>query len=131
MSKTVFGFVTIILLILFVSGCEEKKEMSPQQERAQAQALKNPFKLDGQFLDEGKSVYKQHCMICHLPKGEGPDYHSLQAMGKHHTEGDYYWVLNNGLNQTMGPGVMPPWKDKLTEREKWAVIAYIQQVLAQ
>lgn len=120
-----------LLLSLLLVGCSGPSATKAEKGRTAAQGLKNPYPVDPHFLKEGEEVYKLHCAICHGLRGEKPDYHSLLAMGRHHAEGDYYWVVNNGLNQTMGPGVMPPWKDKLSEREKWAVVAYIQQMLAQ
>ncbi len=125
------GISLLSLVLLLLVSCSRPSETKSEKSRMAAQGLKNPFTVDAHFLKEGEEVYKLHCASCHGLRGENPSYHSLMAMGRHHSEGDYFWVVNNGLNQTMGPGVMPPWSDKLTDREKWAAVAYIQQILAQ
>lgn len=120
----------ILILVLIVSNTALAAGNDVPQNRNLAQGLVNPYAVDAKFLKKGENIYTKNCAVCHTATGEEPAYHSLQAMGKHHSEGDYVWVVSYGLNKTMGPGVMPAWQDKLSLEERWAVVAYIQEKLA-
>ncbi len=107
MKKILF----VLILILMTVNVAVAKDNEIPQNRNLAQNLINPYGMNEKFLEKGKNIYKKNCAVCHTVTGEEPSYHSLQAMGKHHSEGDYVWVVTYGLNKTMGPGVMPAWKD--------------------
>ncbi len=123
----------ILFLFIFVLTSANAFAAPPKEipkDRYLVQNLQNPYDVNAKFLDKGEKVYIKHCAICHTVTGEEPSYHSLQAMGKHHTPGDYVWVVTYGLDHTMGPGVMPPWEKELSLEERWAVVSYIQEKLA-
>ncbi|MBX3063337.1 MAG: cytochrome c [Anaerolineae bacterium] len=94
-----------------------------------------------QNLVLGKTVYDQNCASCHGPNGEGkypnawkePDVnglldappHNAEGHTWHHADGLLFDIVKNGHVAT-GFHPMPAFKDKLTDEEIWAVIAYMK-----
>ena len=96
------------------------------------------FKLSQ--VELGKTVYRTHCIVCHderakgtpnwkqrLPDGSLPP-PPLDGTGHtwHHPLPLLLKIIDNGGQ--LYSGKMPPFKDKLTEDEKRAVLAYIQSL---
>lgn len=93
---------------------------------------KSPLKEDEGILKEGKAIYLQHCKSCHGVKGHGDgdkakkieiscgDFTSPDF--KKDSEGTDYWKITEGRKP------MPSFKDKLTDQERWKVVAYIRSM---
>lgn len=74
----------------------------------------------------GERIFRQNCAACHGANAEGQDpAPPLNRMGHadHHPDWELYMFIAEGK---IGFGQMPAWKQKLTEREIRAVIAYIK-----
>ena len=92
------------------------------------------FKESG--LYEGKQIYVSHCLTCHGCAGNGLGTYGgtlivtpanfkvdpIRAM----PDDQWFWHVSEGIQGS----VMPPWKESLTESQRWNVIHYIQQVYA-
>ena len=89
----------------------------------------------------GRTVFKNNCQVCHGEKGAGlvKNWREPQADGKypapplngtahtwHHPESLLLSTINNG-GAPVG-GSMPAFKDKLSEKDKRAVLSYIQSL---
>ncbi len=89
-------------------------------------------------LMRGKKVFKDNCATCHGDKGQGlvKNWQKAQPDGKypapplngtahawHHAKPLLLNTVNNG-GIAMG-GSMPAFKDKLSDKEKEAVVAYV------
>ncbi|MFC2443404.1 MAG: c-type cytochrome [Capnocytophaga ochracea] len=102
-------------------------------ELAKAQ-LHNPLATDTlqqtQNLTDGKKLYGIYCALCHGEKGDGkgilvqrekilgvPNYKSREL-----TEGSIYHVLYYGRN------TMPAFANQLSEKERWQVAMYVEQL---
>lgn len=102
-------------------------------EQAKAQ-LHNPLATDTlqqtQNLNNGKALYGIYCALCHGEKGDGkgvlvqrekilgvPNYKSREL-----TEGSIYHVLYYGRN------TMPAFANQLSEKERWQVAMYVEQL---
>ena len=102
-------------------------------EQAKAQ-LSNPLATDTlqqtQNLTDGKKLYGIYCALCHGEKGDGkgvlvqrekilgvPNYKSREL-----TEGSIYHVLYYGRN------TMPAFANQLSEKERWQVAMYVEQL---
>lgn len=87
-------------------------------------------------LYEGKLIYVGRCMTCHGCAGNGLGTYggtlvvtpaSFRAEPFRSMPDDqWFWHVSEGVQGT----VMPPWKESLTEAQRWNVIRYIQQVYA-
>src|SRR5215471_13499112 len=90
----------------------------------------------------GASVYAQRCASCHgahlegqqnwterLPNGRLPaPPHSAEGHTWHHSDRQLFEMTKNGPSSIV-PGYqsdMPAFKNELTDREMWAVLAYIK-----
>ena len=96
----------------------------------EAAEMKNPIVLDAGSTMTGKEAYLDNCATCHGENLEGlkaeeagldNDTPNLKERLKTHTDGDFFWKINEGK------GEMPSFKDELSEEEKWHIINYIRQ----
>ena len=102
-------------------------------EQAKAQ-LHNPLATDTlqqtQNLTNGKELYGIYCALCHGEKGDGkgvlvqrekffgvPNYKNRDF-----TEGSIYHVIYYGRN------AMPAFATQLSEKERWQVTMYVEQI---
>lgn len=100
--------------------------MAPKE----AAEMKNPIVLDTASARKGKEAYLDNCATCHGENLEGLkadeagldiDSPNLKERLKTHTDGDFFWKINEGR------GEMPPFKDGLSDEEKWQIINYIRK----
>lgn len=89
----------------------------------------NPLAPDEVSLVRGKSIYEQHCSICHGPTGKGSELLSealrpteFLANINQHTDDVLYNWLTNGIPGT----AMVPWKNRLSDSQRWHVLNYIE-----
>lgn len=98
-------------------------------------------KLDPEQVARGRAIYTKHCVECHGTDGKGQpgDWRIRDADGHypppplddsahawHHPTAVLLEMISEGSPQ--GQGKMPAWKDKLTERERQDVVAYIKSL---
>jgi len=99
---------------------------------------------DRQLVALGAAVYKVRCASCHGVKLEGqPDWRSRNANGRlpapphdesghtwHHADEQLFRITKLGLKPPLAPegyeSDMPAFAGVLTDREIWAVLAYIK-----
>ena len=92
------------------------------------------FKQSG--LYEGKMIYASHCLTCHGCAGNGlgtyggtlivtPANFKVDPF-KTMPDDQWFWHVSEGIQGT----VMPPWKESLTESQRWKVLAYVQEMYA-
>lgn len=87
----------------------------------------------------GAQIFAQRCSSCHGENGQGdgalvragtlqnvPDF-TDPARRSTMTVEDYYEVITNGRIERM----MPPWKDALTDEQRWAVARYAYSLTPQ
>ena len=92
---------------------------------------------DPKVIEQGGRVFRQHCAQCHGQQAEGdPDWRKPDAEGKypppplngtghawHHPK---LWLKQMIQEGSRPQGNMPAWRDKLTDDEIEAVIAWFQ-----
>jgi len=87
-------------------------------------------------LQAGKELYVDKCLTCHGCAGNGlGSYGGTLSVTPANFKADpfrnmpddqWFWHVSEGVPGT----VMPPWKESLTENERWQAIRYIQQIFA-
>ncbi|MGD8992419.1 MAG: cytochrome c, partial [Desulfobacterales bacterium] len=91
----------------------------------------NPVPEDAATIERGQKLYAQFCANCHGRNAQGdgplaaalnPKPPNLAARAGHHTDGDFAWKITNGR------GVMPAFKDRLTEDQIWGLTHFIQSL---
>ena len=99
-------------------------------DREQARQLKNPVALNEQTLRAARITYLEKCANCHgeTGKGDGPEammYDPAHAdLRRAHvrqmTDGEVFYQISEGRKP------MPPFKDQLTEEQRWQLVYYVR-----
>jgi mono/diheme cytochrome c family protein len=98
---------------------------------AAREAPQPPELSDAKLVAEGRVLYDRHCLQCHgapgvaphaLGLGMTPPPTNLVLPGRERSARELYWAVSNGLKMTG----MPAWEYRMTERERWAVVAFIK-----
>ncbi len=86
---------------------------------------------------KGASIYAQNCTRCHGPSGRGdgpmssqiefplPDFTDSDLAFKA-TPANWFAIITNGKLERL----MPPWKDSLSEEQRWNLVAYLYSLSA-
>lgn len=87
-------------------------------------------------MQAGKEIYVDKCLTCHGCSGNGlGSYGGTLSVTPANFKADpfrnmpddqWFWHVSEGVPGT----VMPPWKESMSEQERWQVIRYIQQIFA-
>ena len=119
-------YVLLFILILGgVSGSMAHEWMAPEDEGKRP----NPVVSDTNSIERGKTIYLNNCAACHGQNimgmkaedtGLQMDSPDLKQRLLTHTDGDFFWKIQNGR------GDMPSFKEDLTEKQTWDVINYIR-----
>lgn len=134
------GLVVVTTAIL-ISGCGPSPSGKPSELKAQRAAA--PGEVIPEKGARGREVYVADCAPCHGTNLEGqPNWKERRADGKlpapPHDETGHTWehpdkvlfeVIKYGVAEKAGPNYltdMTGFKDRLTDQEIWAVIAYIK-----
>ncbi|MGE3152224.1 MAG: c-type cytochrome [Nitrospiraceae bacterium] len=113
----------------------------PPDQLAQAKAVKPPFPVTPELLEEGKAIFlgRGTCFQCHGSEGKGnggaaqilpiqPRDFTNPHFKKLRTPGEMMWVLKNGsLGQSgrvPGTGMLPIVGQFLSEEDGWKVLLY-------
>jgi len=116
----------IVFVGLLAAGQSLAHEWMAPKEAAQQQ---NPVIPDENSLRSGKMSYQENCAACHGDqirglKGEqtglDTDTPNLKERLKNHSDGDFFWKINEGR------GEMPSFKEELSDEQKWQIINYIR-----
>jgi len=99
---------------------------------AAEKAKKNPVASNAQSIAAGKKLTADKaCTACHgeSGKGDGPGAAALNpkpadwtAVPASESDGCLFWKVSTGR------GAMPPWKDSLSEPERWQLVNYIRSL---
>lgn len=129
------------LMIAVLAGCGEKPQATapvPTDASVAPVATIAPHGLDAKLVARGAEIYKANCAVCHGANAEGvPNWSKKGPDGKfpppplNGTAHDWHHPMS-ALKQTIREGTaklggsMPAWKDKLSDADIEAVIAWFQ-----
>lgn len=87
-------------------------------------------------LQQGKETYVANCLTCHGCAGNGLGSYAgtlivtpadfKQDPFQKMPDDQWFWHVSEGIQGT----VMPPWKESLSEAERWDVIRYVKDIFA-
>lgn len=99
---------------------------------ASADSLKNPLAVSQEYISKGEELYNMYCFSCHgdTGYGDGPaggsmgirpaNFHDQRVIKQ--KDGALFWKLTNGK------GNMPPFKEALTEEQRWQLIVFLREL---
>lgn len=118
-------------LALWIAARAGRTPLDPEQ----ARQLKNPVTLNDQTLQAAKAIYLQRCANCHgeTGLGDGPEammYDPAPAdLSRAHvrqmTDGEVFYQISEGRKP------MPPFKDQLTEEQRWQLVHFVRTFASQ
>ena len=122
-----WGFGATLLLTLSSSPVSAQgKWVAPPS----AASVKNPVQKSDKVFSQAKKIFEQTCQSCHGPKGlgDGPGAATLPAKPANwtspevqkQTDGEIFWKISEGRLP------MPPWKNILSESDRWAMVHFIR-----
>ena len=126
MNKIKFDFKinTLLLATLFCAQSFAGSWNVPADKKAQNSYIK----FDDAASKEGEVIYTKNCLSCHGNPSQGnsmkslnpipPDLASRASLAL--TDGELFYILN------IGRGLMPSFKNVLSESERWKVISYLR-----
>ena len=105
------------------------------QAHAAREAPEPPDLTDPDLVDTGLVLYDRNCVPCHgapgvaphaIGLGMTPPPPNLVLPAREWRAREIYWTVSNGLKMTG----MPAWEFRMTERERWAVVAFVKTLPA-
>jgi len=99
---------------------------------ASVDSLKNPLPITQESISKGEELYNMYCFSCHgdTGYGDGPaggsmgirpaNFHDQKVIKQ--KDGALFWKLTNGK------GNMPPFKEALTEEQRWQLIVFLREL---
>jgi mono/diheme cytochrome c family protein len=101
-----------------------------------AAALTNPVKYSGEIVAAGRAHFADHCAVCHANNGSGdtpmgrgmwPKAPDLRlAATQDLSDGDLFWIIENGIRFTGMPGWGTGTKDG--EEASWHLVHFIRRL---
>jgi cytochrome c len=97
-----------------------------------ADTIKNILPVNPENISAGEELYNMYCFSCHgdTGYGDGPaggsmgirpaNFHDQRFIKQ--KDGAIFWKLTNGN------GNMPPYKEILSEKERWQMITYLREL---
>jgi len=123
-------FFTIACLFASPLGQQQKPKGKPWPVPAVEEKKKNPLKADESILKMGKDAYIEHCKSCHglTGKGDGPKAAKIDILCGDFSSAEYQKESEAAIfwKTTEGRKPMPAYKEKLTDKQRWAVVLYIK-----
>lgn len=104
--------------------------------RVRAAGLRSPALDEPALRDRGAACYQAHCVQCHAAPGvpPGPVGMSMQPLPGPLQDAalrwqphEIYWITRNGIRMSG----MPAWGTRLSERDLWALAAFVNTLPAQ
>jgi len=125
----------IVLLVLgqFLPGCKNNKPTAQGWTAPpEADQLFNPLINQMVAEQKGRELYVVYCRSCHGENGYG-DGAAGNALGqkpanfhdekmRKQRQGAIFWKISNGN------GMMPPFKESLSDEQRWQLVSYIRSL---
>src|SRR5689334_12640082 len=137
-NKNLLTLLSISFVMAFIifslANCKSSTESNNGTWKApdDADDLKNPCTNITTVEKKGHSLYHVYWWSCHGESGYG-DGAAGKALGqrpanfherrvREETDGALFWKMSNGR------GNMPPFKDVLSEEQRWQLVSYVRHI---
>ena len=124
----------LALSFAFAGRAAAADDYKPWVAPEDARKVKNPTPATLENLAAGEQIFHDNCVLCHGEKGagDGPLANTLNPKPAHftdakmmsaETDGSLFWKISEGR------GPMPPWKQVLTDMQRWQVVDYLRKLM--
>lgn len=132
---SLFLLLSNISIFLFSSFTSFKNYLPVQDKWVapkSADTIKNPYPSEPLVVQQGEELYNVYCWSCHGETGYGDgaaggalgikpaNFHDEQV--KKQSDGALFWKLSEGR------GNMPPFKESLSEEQRWQLVSYLRKL---
>ena len=130
----VSGICAVLALsFAFAGRAAPADDYKPWVAPEDARKVKNPAPATPENLAAGRKLYHNNCVLCHGEKGAGDGvagnalnvkptkFTDAQSMSAE-TDGSLFWKISEGR------GPMPPWKEGLTDKQRWQLVDYLRKL---
>ncbi len=129
----------IIILGIFLTSIANAGEHQIPTAPQKYLDMQNPIvKMDEQLLKITSRLYKRKCSKCHGKKGDGKGYHaenieikpaafSIPDYMLNRKDGQLFWIMMNGSDDTEMVSVGPGTDIGLSEQQMWELITYLRK----
>lgn len=136
MSARAWGPLLALSLLSAPAAMTEDDWVAPEAEKARP----NPVTANEKELGRGRSLYRQHCELCHGKegRGDGPSarLHARNArppqdltrpeIQANMTDGEIFWKIGSGFRPARKV-VMPAFADEIpTAEDRWRVVLFVR-----
>ena len=131
--REIWGIIAVVAMGLTVSACGEAKPPAPPPPAPPEYADKHMpegYWNNPEILEQGKAIFTGaenidvNCASCHGKDGKPVKAGARDFRGGEHmqlfSDSQWFWRVSEGVKGTK----MKAWKSKLSEEERWKVIAY-------
>ncbi|MGH9328411.1 MAG: c-type cytochrome [Terriglobia bacterium] len=97
----------------------------------EAHNAKDPVSASEEAIQAGQQTFLQDCALCHGPDGHGntnlgrhmfpPAMDLTSPHVQHWTNGDLFWIVQNGIGLTG----MPSWSSSISAKDSWKIAQFI------
>ncbi|MDO8546808.1 MAG: c-type cytochrome [Nitrospirales bacterium] len=140
-SLLALALCTLVAVSAYAEELDPTISRVPHDQRAAAQAMKNPVPKTPENIAKGKTIFEGNgsCHNCHGLNGKGdgqaakflnpsPRNFANPEFHKNRTDGEMYWVIKNGSKGPNGTGIptgmLALIGTQITDEEAWYVILY-------
>jgi mono/diheme cytochrome c family protein len=130
--KGALGILSVLVLLAGLGSraarAHDKSWVTPPTVRK----IRNPVKVTPEGLAAAADLYHENCAPCHGDKGGGdgemaqylkkvkPSDFTDAMMMSEMSDGEIFWKM------TEGRPPMPPWKEQLTDTQRWQLVNYLR-----
>ena len=140
--KKIVLITAILACVVYLSSCTAKRKPLPLERTfanmakdvvipIEAHNTKDPVPPSGEAIKSGEQVYLEDCALCHGADGHGytnlgrhmypPAMDLTSPHVQHWTNGDLFWIIQNGISLTG----MPSWSSSISPADTWKVAQFI------
>lgn len=127
MKRKIAFLIPVFLISCFILQSQVNNPWVVPEEYVE---MENPVETNKNSISDGKTLYKQHCKLCHGKNGQGDGYHAknLQVNPSDLTfddidvqkDGELFFKIKTGRDE------MHSFKVVLGEKDVWNLVNYIR-----